>query len=236
MADLASFRAYGALFADDREGGLNAIRAEARRMQERVTFEKEIRLAMDREQKEAGERAPEDPEEDVEDPDEWWRLLQDGGEQERYVPESILSQNCTPLQANRLMHAFMPTTGQPEELGHLLSCKADPNSPPTLPGGMSPLYKVNVFALDADVEAMWRALFMYGATESLEEKQRMAERLATSDATRKLHAFRPIAESVDTLKSLLEEKADPNGMKPLPPGHIVPLQNVSLEMSKRHVQ
>ena len=228
MTDLASFRAYGALFADDREGGLNAIRAEARRMQERVTFEKEIRLAMDREQKEAGERDPEDPEEDVEDPDEWWRLLQDGGEQERYTPESILSQSYTPLQATRLMHAFMPTTGQPEELGHLLSCKADPNSPPTLPGGMSPLYKVKVFALDADVEAMRRVLFLYGATESLEEKQRMAERPATSDATRKLHAFRPIAESVATLKSLLEEQADPNGMKPLPPGHIIPLQNVYL--------
>ena len=236
MSDLASFRAYGALFADDREIGLNDIRAEARRMQERVTFEKEIRLAMDREQKEAGERDPEDPEEDVEDPDEWWRLLQDGGEQERYTPESILSQSYTPLQANRLMHAFMPTTGQAEELGHLLACKADPNSPPTLPGGMSPLYKVNVFALEADVEAMRRALCMYGATESLEEKQRMAERPTTSDATRKLHAFRPIAESVATLKSLLEEKADPNGMKPLPPGHIIPLQNVSLDMSTRPVQ
>ena len=132
------------------------------------------------------------------------------------------------MQANRLMHAFMPRTGQPEELGHLLACKADPNSPPTLPGGMSPLYKVNVFALEADVEAMRRALFMYGATESLEEKQRMAERPTTSDATRRLHAFRPIAESVATLKSLLEEKADPNGMKPLPPGHIIPLQNVYL--------
>ena len=171
-------------------------------MQERVTFEKQIHLAM--QQKATEERDPEDPEEDVEDPDEWWRLLQDGGEQERYVPESILSQNYTPLQANRLMHAFMPTTGQPEELGHLLSCKADPNSPPTLPGGMSPLYKVNVFALDADVEAMRRVLFLYGATESLEEKQRMAERPTTSDATRKLHAFHPIAESLATLKSLLE--------------------------------
>ena len=84
MADLASFRAYGALFADDREGGLNAIRAEARRMQERVTFEKEIRLAM--QQKETEEHDPDDPEEDVEDPDEWWRLLQDGGEQEATSP------------------------------------------------------------------------------------------------------------------------------------------------------
>ena len=64
----------------------------------------------------------------------------------------------------------------------------------------------------------------------------MAERPSTSDATRKLHFFRPIAESVATLKSLLEEKADPNGKKPLPPGRIIPLQKVSLEMSTRHVQ
>ena len=132
------------------------------------------------------------------------------------------------------MHAFMPTTGQPEELGHLQACKADPNSPPTL--DMSPLYKVNVFALDADVGRMREILFMYDAVETEEEKRRLAERSTTNDATRKLHAFRPIAESVANLKSLLEEKADPNGMKPLPPGHIVPLQNVSLEMSKRHVQ
>ena len=130
------------------------------------------------------------------------------------------------------MHAFMPTTGQPEELGHLLSCKADPNSLPTL--AMSPLYKVNVFALDADVDRMREILFMYGATESLEEKQRLAERYTINDGTRKLHAFRPIAESVATL--MLEEKADPNGMKPLPPGHIIPLQNVSLEMSTLHLQ
>ena len=68
MADLAAFRAYGALFADDRAGGLNAIRAESRRMQERVTFEKEIRLAM--QQKETEERDHDDPEEDIEDPDE----------------------------------------------------------------------------------------------------------------------------------------------------------------------
>jgi len=166
------------------------------------------------------------PEEDFEDPDEWWRLLQDGGEQESYAPESILSQNYTPLQANRLMHAFMPITGQPEELGHRLSCKADPNSPPTL--DMSPLYKVNVFALDADVGRMREILFMYDAIETEEEKQRLAERSTTNDATRKLHAFRPIAESLATLKSLLEEKADPNGMKPLPLGHIIPLQNVYL--------
>ena len=57
-------------------------------------------------QKETDERGHDDPEEDVEDPDEWWRLLQDGGEQESYVPESILSNTYTPLQANRLMHAF----------------------------------------------------------------------------------------------------------------------------------
>ena len=75
MADLAAFQAYGALFADEREGGLKAIRAEARCMQERVTFEKEIRLAMGREQKEAGEHGSNDPENDRYDPDEWWRQL-----------------------------------------------------------------------------------------------------------------------------------------------------------------
>ena len=97
---------------------------------------------------------------------------------------------------------------------------------------MSPLYKVNVFALDADVGRMREILFMYDAIETEEEKRRLAERSTTNDATRKLHAFRPIAESVATLKSLLEEKADPNGMKPLPPGHIIPLQNVSLEIHR----
>ena len=124
----------------------------------------------------------------------------------------------------------------PKSLAIFWHAKLTPTVLQTLPGGMSPLYKVNVFALDADVEAMRRALFMYGATESLEEKQRLAERPTTSDATRKLHAFRPIAESVATLKTLLEEKADPNGMKPLPPGHIIPLQNVSLDLSTRYVQ
>ena len=95
MSDLASIRAYGALFGDDRDGGLRAMRAEARRIQERVAFEHEIRAAMERQREEMTEDADPGPEEDVEDPDEWWRLLQDGGEQESYAPESILSQNYT---------------------------------------------------------------------------------------------------------------------------------------------
>ena len=45
-ADLFAMRAVGALFEDDREQGLCAMRAEARRIQERVTFEREIRSAM----------------------------------------------------------------------------------------------------------------------------------------------------------------------------------------------
>ena len=48
MTDLAAFRAYGALFADDREGGLNAIRAEARRMQERVRLPGDHDAAQDK--------------------------------------------------------------------------------------------------------------------------------------------------------------------------------------------
>ena len=40
--DLAAIQAYDALFAGDREGGRCAMRAEARRIQERVAFEHEI--------------------------------------------------------------------------------------------------------------------------------------------------------------------------------------------------
>ena len=80
--DLAAIQAYDALFVGDREGGLCAMRAEARRIQERAAFEQEIRLAMERQRKEMTEDADPGPEEDVEDPDEWWRLLQDGGKQE----------------------------------------------------------------------------------------------------------------------------------------------------------
>ena len=45
-ADLVAMRAVGALFESDREKGLVAMRAEARRIQERVSFEREIRSAM----------------------------------------------------------------------------------------------------------------------------------------------------------------------------------------------
>ena len=68
--DLAAIRAYGALFGDDREGGLRAMRAEARRIQERVAFEHEIRAAMERQRKDMTEDADPGPEEDVEDPDQ----------------------------------------------------------------------------------------------------------------------------------------------------------------------
>ena len=44
MSDLAAFHAYDALFADDREGGLNAIRAETRRIQERPKILKSVVL------------------------------------------------------------------------------------------------------------------------------------------------------------------------------------------------
>ena len=55
--DLAAIRAYGALFGDDCEGGLRAMRAEARRIQERVAFEHEIRAAMERQREEMTEDA-----------------------------------------------------------------------------------------------------------------------------------------------------------------------------------
>ena len=61
------------------------------------------------------------------------------------------------------MLAFMPTTGQPEEFGHFLKCRAEPNSPPPMPGGISQLNKVNVFTLDAGVSRTLEIFFMNGA-------------------------------------------------------------------------
>ena len=44
--DLDDMRACGALFGEDRTKGLEAMRAEARRIQERVAHEREIRQAL----------------------------------------------------------------------------------------------------------------------------------------------------------------------------------------------
>ncbi len=78
--DLIALRAVGALFEGDREKGLVAMRAEARRIQERVTYEREIRLAMLCQDPSDFDSDAEKAEEDGVDydPDEWRRDLQDG--------------------------------------------------------------------------------------------------------------------------------------------------------------
>ena len=75
--DLDDMRACGALFGEDRAKGLEAVKAEARHIQERVAHEREIRHAMllrgpmgfDTDDSEFGD----DPEGYIDDPSEWWQ-------------------------------------------------------------------------------------------------------------------------------------------------------------------
>ncbi len=231
------------------------MRAEARRIQERVTFEREIRLAMLRQGSSGFDSDSEKAEDDFvdNDPDEWWRDLQDGKTPKESVvkkPEVETRNSAdgetpkkgegaaaepkvefrTPDEANRLLHAFNPVHESVEKLQRLLYFRADPNSPPTLPHGMSPLHKINIYALDEDVTQMRRLLLVYGATETEADKERLAQRPDINDATRKLQVFRPVRENTEALKSLVDLRADPYGIVPKPPDSISPLLNVKTDL------
>ena len=213
------------------------MRAEARRIQERVTFEREIRLAMLRQGSSSFDSDSEKAEHDFvdDDPDEWWRAMQAGGtpkEGEDAAPKPK-AEIRNPDEASRLLHAFNPAReGQGvEELQRLLYFRADPSSPPTIPGGMSPLHKVNFYALDEDVSHMRHLLFLYGAEETETDKEPLAWRPHINDATRRLQVFRPVRESTEALKKLLDLRADPCGMVPRPSDNISPLLNVNIDLT-----
>jgi hypothetical protein len=76
-ADLASMRAAAAVFPDDRVRAFQAMHAEARRMQERVKYAKEIEAAtLSRTMSADSESECEEECLTLEDdPDEWWRDL-----------------------------------------------------------------------------------------------------------------------------------------------------------------
>ena len=96
-------------------------------MQERVTFEKEIRLAMQREAKEAEEGGPDDPDEDVEDPDEWWRDLQDGKATQPEPQHICRKKDLTALEATEeLLNTYRPIRESVDELRRLLQAGSGP--------------------------------------------------------------------------------------------------------------
>ena len=235
-ADLAAMRAVVALFEPDREQGLPAMRVEARQIQDRMTFERELRSDMLRQGSSGFDSDSEKAKGDLvdNDPDEWWRTMQDGnipkeGEDAAPKPKAEIR---NPDEASRLLHAFNPAReGEGvEELQRLLYFRADPSSPPTIPGGMSPPHKVNFYALEEDVSRMRHLLFLYGAEETETDKEPLAWRPHINDATRRLQVFRPVRESTEALKKLLDLRADPCGMVPRPPDSMSPLLNVNMDL------
>ena len=79
-SDLASMRAAAAVFPSDRVKAFQSMHAEARRIQERVKYARDIDMAMLRRVASVESDSENDEKGDllVEDHDEWWRDLQDG--------------------------------------------------------------------------------------------------------------------------------------------------------------
>ena len=69
------------------------------------------------------------------------------------------------------LQAFRPIKARPQDLEHILACRADPNKPLTVPGDISPLDKVLTFALPEHAEKMRQLLLDHGANESEEQRK-----------------------------------------------------------------
>jgi hypothetical protein len=87
-------------------------------------------------------------------------------------PPPSQKQPLTPHEADVALQAFRPIKARPEDLEHILACRADPNKPLTVPGDISPIMKVLTFARAEHAEQMRQLLLDYGATESEEEGKR----------------------------------------------------------------
>jgi len=134
--DLESMRAAAAVFPNDRVQAFQSMHAEARRIQMRVKYERDIEMARlrrvasvetDSENDEAGDLL-------VEEEDEWWRDLQDGkitiedvGVKKEVKPRGPIN---SPIEAtDHLMNTFRPIEESVKELRRLLELRADPNAP-----------------------------------------------------------------------------------------------------------
>jgi len=176
-------RAAAAVFPDDRVRAFQAMHAEARRIQERVTYAKEIEAAMLRRTLSAELETDEEEEEEeclvVDDPDEWWRDLQDGKQSAEFTakkPPQPRKEVLTPTEATEeLLNTFRPICESVDELKRLLGLKADPNAPPP-PGRISPLQHVMTFAPEQHVAAMRNLLLENGAIETKEDKEQWLTR------------------------------------------------------------
>jgi len=169
-------RAAAAVFPDDRVRAFQAMHAEARRIQERATYAKEIEAAMLR--RTGSVESESDAEEEecltLDDPDEWWRDLQDGKQTAEFAgkPPQPRKEDLTRTEATEeLLNTFRPLRESVGELKRLLDLQADPNAPPP-PGRISPLQHVMTFAPPESVASMRDLLLERGAVETAEDKER----------------------------------------------------------------
>ncbi len=203
-ADLAQMRAAGAV-GNTREQGLQIMAAEARRLQVSAGFEAEVRAAVQRqraaeeEEEEAVYVSDAEPEED--DP---WMLEHPLTED---LPATPPSQKAplTREEADVALQAFRPIKARPEDLAHILSCRADPNKPLTAPGDISPLDKVLTFARAEHVEKMRQLLLDHSANESEEQRKRwvtrqradLCESIRIREAKEDLQAYDPCGAAME---------------------------------------
>ena len=201
-ADLAQMRAAGAI-GTTREQGLQYMAAEARRLQVSASFEAEVRAAVQR------QRAAEEEEtavylSDEEPEDDPWLLEYSSTED---LPATPPSQKAplTREEADVALQAFRPIKARPEDLAHILSCRADPNKPLTVPGDINPLRKVLCFARPEHVAEMRELLLDHRADETEDDRKQwvtrqradLCESIRIREAKEDLQAYDPCGAAMD---------------------------------------
>ena len=153
----------------DRANGLEAMKAEARRIWEHVAHEREIRHAMLlRGPSGFDSDASDNFDPDIEDPDEWWQELQDGK-----VPKTVIQPKkeiTNATEATEALIKFRPLHEDAAELQRILDLRADANA--TLPDSkIRPMDNILTFAPPEKIAVMRQLLMDHGAAETEEDKR-----------------------------------------------------------------
>ncbi len=173
--------------------------AEARRLQVSAGFEAEVRAAVQR------QRAAEEDAMSEEGPDDEPWLMDYPSPREEVASTPSQKQPLTPHEADVELQAFRPIKARPEDLEHLLACRADPNKPITKPGDISPLRNVITFAREEHVAKMRQLLLDAGANESDDDRKRwvtsqrasLFEKMRIRDS-RDLRDYDPIGAAMES--------------------------------------
>jgi len=201
--DLDQMRAAGAI-GTTREQGLQYMAAEARRLQVSASFEAEVRTAVQRQRAAEEEETAVYPSDEEPEDDPW--LLEYSSTED--LPATPPSQKAplTREEADVALQAFRPIKARPEDLAHILSCRADPNKPLTVPGDINPLRKVLCFARPEHVAEMRELLLDHRADETEDDRERwvtrqradLRESIRIREAKEDWQAYDPCGAAMDT--------------------------------------